>query len=76
MPIDVENTRGKLEMLEERLRVIEGKISFEFGDVVGLCLVPDVVILPKFKVLEFEKYKGISCPKSHITMYCRKMAHY
>ena len=24
-------------------------------------------------MLEFEKYKGVSCPKSHLTMYCRKM---
>jgi len=36
--------------------------------------VPDVVIPPKSKVLEFEKYKGVTCPKSHLTMYCRKMA--
>jgi len=49
MPIHVENTRGKFEMLEERLRVIEGKGSFEFGDAIGLCIVPDVVISPKFK---------------------------
>jgi len=54
MPVDVENTKGKLEMLEERLRVIEVKGSFEFGDTVGLCLVLNVVIPPKFKVPEFE----------------------
>jgi len=56
------------------LRVIEGGSSHEFGDAAGLCLVPYVVIPPKFKVPDFEKYKGTTCPKSHLTMYCRKMA--
>jgi len=66
MLVDVENTRGKLEMLEERLRVIEGRGSFEFGDAVGLCLIADVVIPPKFKVPEFEKYKGPKETYNHV----------
>jgi len=33
----------------------------------------DIVIPPKFKVPEFEKYKGASCPQNHLTMYCKKM---
>lgn len=32
-------------------------------------LVPDVVIFPKFKALEFEKYKGLNCPNIHMKMY-------
>jgi len=68
--INADKTKDKLEILEERLRVIEGASAHEFGDAVGLCLVPDVVIPPKFKVPEFEKYKGATCPKSHLTMYC------
>jgi len=60
--------------LEERLQAIEGNKSYGFGDVVGLSLVPDVVIPPKFKVSEFEKYRGTTCTKSHLTMYCRKIA--
>ncbi|XP_014506234.1 uncharacterized protein LOC106765987 [Vigna radiata var. radiata] len=71
-PTDVE----KLEMLEKKLRAIEGEGSFEFGDARKLCLVPDVVIPPKFKLPEFEKYRGKTCPRSHITMYCRKMTAY
>ena len=39
-----------------------------------MCLVPDVVIPPKFKVPDFEKYKGVSCPDTHLRMYCRKMS--
>jgi len=71
---DAEEAKSKLEFLEERLRAIEGGGSFGFGNAAGLCLVPDVVIPPKFKVPDFEKYKGASCPKNHLTMYCRKMA--
>jgi len=71
--INADKTKDKLEILEERLRVIEVASAREFGDVTELCLVPDVVIPPKFKVPEFEKYKGATCPKSHLTMYCRKM---
>ena len=71
--LDVDRAKNKLEVLEERLRAIEGGGSYEFRDVVGLCLVPDVVISPKFKVPDFEKYKGTTCPKSHLTMYYRKM---
>jgi len=54
--------------------MIEGASACEFGDVAGLCLVPDVMIPPKFKVPEFEKYREATCPKSHLVMYCRKMA--
>jgi len=68
--INANKTEDKLEILEEMLRVIEGVSAREFGDATGLCLVPDVVIPPKFKVSEFEKYKGATCPKSHLTMYC------
>ncbi|WRX16495.1 Retrotransposon gag domain - like 10 [Theobroma cacao] len=42
-------------------------------DAVELCLVPNVIIPPKFKVPEFEKYDGTKCPMAQITMYCRKM---
>jgi len=72
--LEADRVKDKLEVLKKRLRAIEGGSSHEFGDAAGLCLVPDVVIPPKFKVLDFEKYKGTTCPKSHLTMYCRKMA--
>jgi hypothetical protein len=45
-------------------------------DFANMCLVPDLVIPPKFKVIEFEKYKGLSCLKNHLIMYSRKMASY
>ena len=38
---------------------------------------PGVKIPAKFKVPNFGKYKGVSCPKIHIGSFCRKMAtHY
>lgn len=61
--------------LTERLKVVEGKDAFGL-DASDLCLVPDVVIPPKFKIPDFEKYKGSSCPRTHLTMYCRKMTAY
>lgn len=30
-------------------------------------------ILAKFKILDFDKYKGYSCPKSHLIMYYCKI---
>ena len=71
--LEADSAKDKLEVLGKRLRAIEGRSSHEFGDAVGLCLVPDVIIPPKFKGSDFEKYKGTTCPKSHLTMYCRKM---
>ena len=74
MSHDAKEAKNKLEFLEERLRAIKGGGSFGFGNAAGLCLVSDIVIPPKLKVPEFEKYKGASCPKNHLIMYCRKMA--
>jgi len=71
-PLNVDDATNKLEMLEERLRVIEGVRNFKFGNAAELCLVLDVVIPPKFKFPEVEKYQRNTCPKNHITMYCRK----
>ena len=65
----------KLDLIEERLRVVEGFGDYSFVDMTDLCLVPDVAILPKYKVLDFERYKGTICPKNHLKMYCRKMGY-
>ena len=34
------------------------------------------MVIPKFKVPDFDKYKGTTCPKNHLKMYCRKMGAY
>lgn len=54
--------------LEERLRAIKGKDAFSL-DSSELCMVLNVVISPKFKVPYFEKYKGLSCPKTLLMIY-------
>ncbi|RDX84582.1 hypothetical protein CR513_34350, partial [Mucuna pruriens] len=64
----------KLSSLEERLRAIEGTSSHGL-DATDLCLVLDIILPADFKV-KFEKYKGSSCPRVHLAMYCRKMASF
>jgi len=68
--------REKFDHIEERLRVIEGGRNYAFADMAELCLVPDVVIPPKFKVPDFDKYKRTTCPKNQLKMYYRKMGEY
>ena len=34
------------------------------------------MVIPKFKVSDFDKYKGTTCPKNHLKMYCQKMGEY
>ncbi|XP_052489426.1 uncharacterized protein LOC105797480 [Gossypium raimondii] len=45
-------------------------------DAKDLSLVPDLVLLYKFKMQDFEKYNGTTCPEAHITMFCRRMTGY
>ena len=68
--------KEKLEIIEERLLAIKVVNSYGSMEVSELCLVLDVVIPRKFKVLEFDKYKGTTCPKNHLTTYSRRMASY
>ena len=64
---------GKLDHLEERLRAIEGGEDYAFANLEELFLVPNIITPPKFKVLDFDEYKGTTCPKNHLKMYYRKM---
>ena len=68
--------REKLNLIEERLRAIKEVGDYPFADMAELYLMPDVVISPKFKVPDFNKYKGTTYPKNHLKMYCRKMGAY
>ncbi|RDX73687.1 hypothetical protein CR513_46677, partial [Mucuna pruriens] len=60
-------------VLASGLDALEGFKHTEF-DVADLCLFSNIVIPPKFELPTFNKYKGTTCPKGHLTMYCRKMA--
>ncbi|KAA3479849.1 Gag-pro-like protein [Gossypium australe] len=62
--------------LEEKIRAMENADYHCRIDAKDLSLVPDLVLPPKFKTSEFEKYNGTSCPEAHITMFCRRMTRY
>ncbi|RDX84755.1 hypothetical protein CR513_34156, partial [Mucuna pruriens] len=57
------------------MRAIEGTGGHGI-DAINLCLVLNIELPSDFKVPKFEKYKGSSCPRVHLAMYCRKMAPY
>ncbi|XP_052487962.1 uncharacterized protein LOC128041705 [Gossypium raimondii] len=62
--------------LEEKFKAMEITENYRGIDAKELSLVPDLVLPNKFKMPEFEKYNGTSCPEAHITMFCRRMAGY
>lgn len=72
---NLNKTFGNFQLLEERIRDIEGFLTYGM-DAKDLCLVPNVVLPRKFKASEFQKYKGLSCLKNHLPMYCMNMASY
>ncbi|KAI5440874.1 hypothetical protein KIW84_010365 [Lathyrus oleraceus] len=59
--------------LHKELKTLRGKDLFG-KSAAELFLVPNVKIPIKFKVPDFKKYKGNTCPLSHLVMYARKMS--
>ena len=66
----------KYELIEERMRTMEGINIPKSLDVMELSLVPGLVIPRKFKTLIFDKNDGTKCPNAHLTMYYRKISAY
>ena len=66
----------KFELIEERLRAMEGRNIHDMVDANRMSLVLDLVLPPKFKVSDFEKYDGTKCPSTHLFMFYRKMTSY
>ncbi|KAA3467064.1 receptor-like protein 12 [Gossypium australe] len=62
--------------LEEKFRDVESAKYLCGVDAKELSLVPDLVLPPKFKTPEFEKYNGISCLEAHITIFYQRMTGY
>jgi hypothetical protein len=60
--------------LEAQIRAIEGVDLYDPVRALEMCLVPNVVVLKKFRVPEFIKYTGTQCPITHLKSYCNKMA--
>ena len=59
---DYINVQQRCNLLDERLKVIEGMDDLKSVDPRELCLVLDFVIPPNFKIPTFEKYDGTKCP--------------
>lgn len=57
--------KKKVHAIEEILKEMEGSNALGL-DATKMCLVPGVRIPAKFKVQDFEKYKGESDPRTHI----------
>ncbi|GAU50488.1 hypothetical protein TSUD_300290 [Trifolium subterraneum] len=69
----MDNLQDQFDKMQLEIKALRGKDLFS-KNAHDLCLVPNVRIPPKFKVPEFEKYKGNFCPQSHLVMYARKMS--
>lgn len=72
---NLSNNLVDYQFLDECIRAIEGFSAYGM-DAKELCLMPNVVLPQKFKVSDLKKYKRLNRPRSHITMYCRKMDSY
>ncbi|KAK2401074.1 hypothetical protein QL285_050701 [Trifolium repens] len=71
--VRMDDILAQFDRMQLEIKALRGKDLFS-KNAHDLCLVPNVKIPPKFKVPEFEKYKGNSCPQSHFVMYARKMS--
>ncbi|MCI06050.1 hypothetical protein A2U01_0027105, partial [Trifolium medium] len=69
----MEDFQNQFQEMKREIKALRGKDLFG-KNASDLCLVPNIKLPPKFKVPDFEKYKGDSCPRSHLTMYARKMS--
>ena len=52
---------------------MEGSDLYSLVDANKMSLVPNLILLTKFKVPTFDKYDGSKCPSAHLYMYCRKI---
>ncbi|XP_050877821.1 uncharacterized protein LOC127081623 [Lathyrus oleraceus] len=69
---DIKGTKENFQILEKRLRAMEGDQVFGAA-AREMCLVSGLVIPAKFKTPDFDRYEGHTCPKSHLVIYYRKM---
>ena len=69
----IDELKEKFDGLQLELKALRGKELFG-KNIYDFYLVPNVVIPPKFKVPDFEKYKGNTCPKIHLVIHTRKIS--
>jgi hypothetical protein len=71
--VRLDDFQEQFDEMQWEIRALHGKDLFG-KNAHDLCLVPNVRIPAKFKVPEFEKYRGNSCPQIHLVMYARNMS--
>jgi hypothetical protein len=69
----MDSIQDQFDKMQLEIKALRGKDLFG-KNAHDLCLVSNFKIPPKFKVPEFEKYKGNYCPQSHLVMYARRMS--
>ncbi|XP_057956823.1 uncharacterized protein LOC131150232 [Malania oleifera] len=62
--------------LEKRLKAIEGTRTSNTTRPSDYCLVHNVVLPPKFKMPEFEKFDGTTYPQTHMRLFFKSIASY
>lgn len=69
MPIGMEEHLERLKKIEDAWKKSQGITGFatKFRD---FALYPDSKLPDKFKIPEFAKYDGTSCPIAHLKAYC------
>lgn len=72
---NLEDVQDQLQELRRELRASRERSLFG-RNARDLCLVPNVRLPAKFKVPDFEKYRGDTCPEAHLTLYARRMSAY
>ncbi|KEH28094.1 hypothetical protein MTR_5g464720 [Medicago truncatula] len=70
----VSDLREKYDELQRDVKALRGKEKFG-KTAYDLCLVPNVQIPHKFKIPNFEKYKGNSCPEEHLKIQKRSSGY-
>jgi hypothetical protein len=55
------------------LRVVNGFNVYDPIRAAEICLVLNVVVPKKFRVLKFVKYTRFECPNTHLRSYCNKI---
>ena len=66
-------TQQKFNLIEKRLKAIEGNSLIKGIDAFEISLVLNVVIPQKLKMPDFVRYSGSSRPRADMTIFCRKM---
>ena len=73
-PFDYQQTEEKLETIMNRLNSLQGMKRSMYPK--QYCIVSDLERPRNFKILDFEKYDGISDPHIHVSMYHSRMGAY